>query len=116
MLQGIVSGVLWFFIFLAIHVLWFHLVTVERCAKLILSILGWCFIAHLSTVLLLDGGVQPTSQIILRMCYGSLVMGCLFILYMPFYYTIATSLSVQTLIRLESVSTKVLRITELRHR
>src|ERR1017187_2462670 len=98
MLQGIISGALWFLIFLAIHVLWFHLVTVERCAKLILNILGWCFVGHLGTVLLLNSGLHPPSQIILRMCYGSLVMGCLFILYMPFYYTIATSLSVQTLI------------------
>jgi hypothetical protein len=116
MLQGSISGAIWFFIFLAIHVVWFHLVTVARCAKLILSILSWCFVAHLGTILLLDSGVQPPSQIILRMCCGSLVIGCFFILYMPFYYTIAASLSVQTLICLESAPTKTLSITELRER
>src|SRR5204863_2720308 len=101
MLQGIVSGAIWFLIFLVTHVLWFHLFTVERCAKVILNIFGGCFLGHLFTIVLLNSDAEADSQIILRMCYGTLVMGCLFILYMPFYYTIATSLSVQSLIYLD---------------
>ena len=116
MLQGTISGAVWFFIFLVIHVLWFHLVTVERCAELILNVLGACFAAHVCTILVLDSGVHPAGQIVLRMCYGALVMGCFFILYMPFYYTIATSLSVQTLIVLELAPTKAMRMDELRER
>ena len=116
MLQGIISGAIWFFIFLVIHILWFHLVTVERCAKLILNVFGACFAAHLGTILVLDFGVQPAGRIALNICYGALVMGCSFILYMPFYYTIATSLSVQTLIVMESADTKGTSVADLRAR
>jgi hypothetical protein len=116
MLQGTTSGAIWFFIFLAIHVLWFHLVTVERCAKLILNVFGACFAAHVGTILMLDSGILPPGQILLRLCYGALIMGCSFVLYMPFYYTIATSLSVQTLIVLESAHTKATSVSDLRER
>ncbi len=116
MLQGIISGAIWFFIFLAIQILWFHLVTVEHCAKLIVSILAWCLVAHLGTIMLLNYGIQLPGQIVLRMFYGSLTMGCLFILYMPFYYTIATSLSIQTLIYLESAPSRAWSVGELQRR
>src|SRR5437870_397049 len=113
MLQGIVSGASWFFLFLFIHVFWFHMVHVERCAKAILNTFACCFAGHLVTIGLLSGE-RSLDLVLLRAFYGALVMGCLFIVYMPFYYTIATSLSVQTLICLEEAPGKSLTVALLR--
>jgi hypothetical protein len=113
MLQGTISGGICFFIFLVVHILWFHFVTIERCAKLILKVFGASLAMHLGAILALDIGTQPFGQIVFRICYGLLVMGCSFVLYMPFYYTIAASLSVQTLIVIESAPAKQTTIDDL---
>jgi hypothetical protein len=47
---------------------------------------------------------------------GLLVMGCLFVLYMPFFFTIATSLSVQTMILVERSPGGRAEVQELRER
>lgn len=116
MLQGIVSGAIWFFLFLVVHVLWFHMAYVERCARLIMIAFACCLAGDAGTILAADFGVLSIDQVVLRVIYGTLVMGCLFIVYMPFYYTISTSLSVQTLICLEETQGRVLSVDELRQR
>jgi hypothetical protein len=116
MLHGIVSGAAWFTVFLVVHILWLHMVQVERCAKLILGTFACCLAGHLGTAVLANYGVHALGVMILQMCHGSLVMGCLFILYMPFYYTIARSLSVQTLIVLADAPGATLCIDELMER
>ena len=47
------------------------------------------------------------------MAYGGVVLFCAFILYMPFYYTVSNSLSVQMLIRMEAAPDD-LSVEELR--
>ena len=116
MLQGIISGAGWFLLFLAVHVFWFHRVHVVDCSKLIVKILAVCFLGHLATILILDLSQLPADMIALRIGYGALVMTNLFIVYMPFYFTIATSLSIQTLISLEESEAKVLTLAELQQR
>jgi hypothetical protein len=116
MTQGIVSGASWFLVFLVIHILWLHWARVERCFDLIMKTFTGCLVGHLGTIVALNWGLRSIDQLIVRMCYGSLVMGCLFIVYMPFYYTIVTSLSVQTLICLDEAAGGSLRISALQQR
>jgi len=116
MLQGIVSGAVWFLVFLVVHVLWFHMIYVERRARLIMVTYACCLTGNLGTVLAADTVGMSVDQTALRIFYSSLVMGCLFVLYMPFFYTIATSLSVQTLVCLEESPKRALNLGGLQQR
>jgi hypothetical protein len=116
MAQAIISGLIWFFLFLCVHVLWFHFVKVERSARLIMIVFACCFAGNFGTILVSDPAALPIDQVALRVLYGSLLMGCLFVLYMPFYFTISTSLSVQTLICLREARDRALSTDALRQR
>ena len=116
MLQGILSGAGWFTVFLVVHIVWFHLVHVKDCFKWIVKTLPVSVLAHIGTIVILNWGALSGEIIALRSVYGLLVMACLFILYMPFYYTIVASLSIQTLICLEEAPRNSLRIAELLQR
>src|SRR5437773_3061192 len=115
MLQGIVSGASWSCIFLLVHVIWFHRVHVQDCFASIVKILALCIGGHVGIVAALNWGLPVMNQI-LAGCYGLLVMACSFILYMPFYYTIVTSLSVQTLVLLHASPRHSLSLSELHQR
>jgi len=115
MMQGIVSGASWFCTFLLVHVIWFHRVHVQDCFASIVRILAVCIGGHVGTLVALSWGLPIMNQI-LGVCYGLLVMGCSFILYMPFYYTIVTSLSVQTLVLLHASPSHGLSLSELQQR
>jgi len=116
MLQGIVSGAIWFSVFLAVHIIWFHMIYVERRARFIMVTYACCLTGNVGTVFAADTGAMSVAQMALRIFYGSLVMGCLFVLYMPFFYTIATSLSVQTLVCLEESPKRALNLGALQQR
>jgi hypothetical protein len=116
MLQAIVSGSSWFFVFLAVHILWFHRVHVKQCFGLITKMFAGCVIGHTATIVVQNWDTSSTMGIITKEFYGVLTMACLFILYMPFYYTIVSSLSVQTLIFLEESSQHALSMRSLRER
>lgn len=115
MLEAVVAGGVWFFVFLVMHIVWFHQVHVEKCFALIVKIAIVCVIAYLGTILALGWG-RGGDEIAIQVTYGLLVMGCLFIVYMPFYYTIVASLSIQTLIVLEETQGRSARIDELRQK
>jgi hypothetical protein len=116
MLQGIVSGAGWFTVFLVVHVVWFHVVQVKDCFKWIVKAMLLCVLAHIGTIFILEAGTKAGGFVVLRSVYGILIMASLFILYMPFYYTIVASLSIQTLICLEEAPRKALSMTQLRER
>lgn len=114
MLEGLLSGLSWFVLFLLIHIIWFHFNYVERCGSFLLTLLLCCTAGHAATFWLITRNDGSAAQSALGIVYGILVMVCLFILYMPFYYTIATSLSVQSLIFLETNSKRSLTVDDLR--
>lgn len=58
-------------------------------------------------------GTCGTARLLLNLLYADLAMLCAFNLYMPFYYTIAASLSVQTMIALEGTPQGQAPLTEL---
>lgn len=87
------SALAWIAAALIAHVVVFRLVRIERRARTLVALFGAAAVAHLATVWL--AGVDGW-----RAGYGLLLIGCAFICYMPFYYTVAASQSVQMLIAL----------------
>ena len=107
MIQGLTFGAVWFAIFLVTHIAFFHWRNIDNCFSLIARVFLGCIAGHALTSFAAGGGVPP-------FVYGLVVMACLFILYMPFYYITVASLSIQTLILLRDAAGQSLRITELR--
>ena len=89
---ALASAVAWIAAALIAHVVIFRLVRIERRARTLVALFGVAALAHLATV---QGSVDGW-----RAGYGLLLIGCAFICYMPFYYTVAASQSVQMLIAL----------------
>lgn len=85
------AGAGWVAFAVAAHFAVFHLVQVERRARTLLCLWGAALLGYLWTGLVLELDRW-------RIVYGAVTLGCAFILYMPFYYTLAASLSVQMLI------------------
>lgn len=91
MLTGVLLGAAWFCLFLLAHVLLFHFRRmVDRFQVIIRLFLAGVGAQFFSTWI---GGASVAGALI-----GVVVMGSLFVLYMPLYYTIAASLSVRTLL------------------
>ncbi|HET8579003.1 MAG TPA: hypothetical protein VFO18_18035 [Methylomirabilota bacterium] len=95
LLVALVSSVAWVLAAVTAHFALFHTVQVERRARTIVCLWGAAALGHLWTCLLAGADAW-------RAAYGLIVISCAFILYLPFYYTIAASQSVQMLIRLDA--------------
>jgi hypothetical protein len=61
-------------------------------------------------------GMAGPARTLLNVFYADLALLCAFVLYMPFYYTIAMSLSVQTMISLQATAEGNAPLTELHGR
>ena len=88
------------------HFVAFHLVRVVHRPRTLVCVWGLALVGFLWTGLVLQVDRW-------RISYGGVLLFCAFILYMPFYYTVSNSLSVQMLIRLEAAPDG-LSIEELR--
>lgn len=85
------AGVAWTAAAVAGHFAIFHAVRVDHRARALTLLFACAAFATLVTCLLLDAGPW-------RAIYGMSVVACAFLLYMPFYYTVAASQSVQLVI------------------
>jgi hypothetical protein len=90
---ALASGLAWAAAALLAHLVVFRLVRIERRTRTLVILFVAAAVGHLATSGLagLDGW---------RTAYGLLLVFCAFICYMPFYYTVAASQSVQMLIAL----------------
>lgn len=112
MLPGIVSGTFWFAVFLVAHVWLFHARPVSNRFKAIIRIFAGAVIGHGLTMLFAAEAFGSRGW--MSLLSGLVVMACLFVLYMPFFFTIGTSLSVQTMIRIDRAAGCTVPVTELR--
>jgi hypothetical protein len=83
----------WVAFAVAAHFAVFNLVRVERRARTLVSLWGVALMGYLWTALVLE--LERW-----RIVFGGAALFCAFILYMPFYYTVAASQSVRMLIAL----------------
>lgn len=105
LLIGSLLGAVWFALFVAVHVGTFASRPVQNRSAVILMLFGGAFLGALVSAALVPAdlipGVVPTSHRLMALLAAGLVMACCFVMYMPFYYTIVTSLSVQTVISID---------------
>ena len=121
MLAGIFSSLLAFIFFMIGHVILFHINPEQDRSKIIvriflLAILLHCILMAVMWILIPSQMKLIGSGEILSIIAGVILMLCLFILYMPFYYTLNTSLSVETLAMLKSKGDGLLPELEVRDR
>jgi hypothetical protein len=105
LLIGSLIAACWFAVFVVAHVVTFASVPIRNRSTVILLLYGLAFVCAVASAIFVSAGslpwVAPSSHRILAVTAAALVMGCAFILYMPFYYTITTSLSIQTIITID---------------
>jgi hypothetical protein len=114
-LIGVFVGVSWFLIFLSVQVAVFQLLVIRGRFRAIVAIFSGSIVgAVLTTTMLAHIGWLGSS--VLPTLSSVVTMACLWVLYMPFYYVIATSLSVRTLLVLASAEESTLPLTQLEAR
>jgi hypothetical protein len=105
LLIGSVVGGAWFVAFVLAHVGTFATLPIRNRSAAILALFGGAVLGALLSAAFVPAdsipNIVPTSHRVMAVLAALLVMACCFVLYMPFYYTIATSLSVQTMIAVE---------------
>jgi hypothetical protein len=120
MIAGLIGGLAWFAIFL-----FGQFMVMRQCdAPLRPRATNFVFMGciaglAISVILIcqfLEDGVVTHGGSSMAVLWGLLTLVCLFILYMPFYYTVASSLSVRTLILLAGEPGGRLPIDEVRER
>jgi hypothetical protein len=118
MILGLLAGLLWFTLFLAAHLATVHWARAERKAKIgqrlfLAGLAGiaislWPALAILQDSLLGHGGLP------MAVLCGFLGYVGLFVIYMPFYYTVVASHSVRTMVMLHRRAGGRVPIAELR--
>jgi hypothetical protein len=103
MIFGALSAILWFVLFLMAHIIIFSFCPNARRAKVILYLLAFILLGEIASsgiafFYLPDSNYLIREGILMAVIWGCLTILCLFVLYMPFYYVVATSLSVESLI------------------
>jgi hypothetical protein len=118
LLLGLTLGVGWFALFVIVHVGLFHFRVVHRRSRAIL-VAFLCALGGevlIAAVLGSDQSVlgEPTGPPAMTAVFATVIMLCGFVLYMPAYYTIATSLSVQTMISIHQAPGRSHHVADLK--
>jgi hypothetical protein len=117
LLIGALIGALWFIVFVAAHVGTFASRPIQNRSGVILLLYGLALGCAVVSAILVPTdilpGLTPTSYRVVAVLAAVLVMACAFILYMPFYYTITTSLSVQSVIAIEEAPDQRMALADL---
>jgi hypothetical protein len=104
MILGLVAGLLWFALFFAAHLAVIHWVPSKSKARinqrLFLAGFAGIPVSLWPATALLRGSALAHGGLIMAILYGGLSYVGLFVLYMPFYYTVVASLSVRTMVML----------------
>jgi hypothetical protein len=118
MTLGLLLGLFWFTLFFAAHLAVIRRARSEAKARinqrLFLAGLVGIAISLWPVAAVLHGSPPALSGLITAMACGILGYLGLFVLYMPFYYTIVTSLSVRTIVMLQRRPDHRMPIAELR--
>jgi hypothetical protein len=118
MILGILAGLLWFAFFFAAHlavIRWARIETRARLnQRLFLAGLAGIPISLVPAVAVAQGSVLAHGGETMAILWGVLSYIGLFVLYMPFYYTVVASLSVRTMVMLHRRPDARMPVTELR--
>jgi hypothetical protein len=99
--MGGVLGAVWFVLFLAAHVTLFHIADIRQRFRWIVRLLSAAGAGHVaSATIVFVSTAEPAWPLIVIV--GLIVLACCWVLYMPFYYVVTNSMSVQTLLELDA--------------
>ncbi|OAN49279.1 hypothetical protein A6A04_03955 [Paramagnetospirillum marisnigri] len=101
---GVIAATIWFVMFMLGHLAWVHLTGERRFALVLrnafkLSLAG-CALS-ITIYCGMGGGNASMLLWLTSMVIGPMIMACAFVLYIPFIFVIATSLSVETILMLD---------------
>ena len=94
-LYGFLVGCGWFFVFLMAHLAVIHLIVGAGPTKTLVRAFIIAVVAAGATVAFTHVG--RLDSFLIAEVYAFLTMACLFIVYSPFFYTVFTSLSIESL-------------------
>lgn len=94
---GLAAGAAWFAAFLPAHVALLHASGGERPSQVLF---GTAAAAMLAAALTVAIALPAGGSLLLGEVYAALTVSCLFVVYAPFFYTVYTSLSIQTSLHL----------------
>jgi len=98
MTAAIALGLLWFLLFLASHIALFHGLVLQHHFRAISILLMVATVGTCVSVWLIADVTAWNVSTTMSAMVAIVVLLSLFILYMPFYYSISASLSIQTMI------------------
>jgi hypothetical protein len=118
MILGLLAGLLWFAVFFAAHLVVIRWARSESKARInqrvfVAGLAGIAISLWPATAVLHDSAFGRGDVIMAAIC-GILVYTGLFVLYMPFYYTVMASLSVRTMVMMYRRSGARMPAAELR--
>ena len=118
MSPGLILAGLWFSLFLASLLVIFRLYRIRRQSRLIIWLITITTAGHIATIALLSVVPQALPESLafnpaLSLIGGVLLLACLFVLYMPIFYILSTSLSVATLIDMANISDRSAELKDL---
>jgi hypothetical protein len=118
MIVGLMAGALWFALFFATHlavIRWAPFASKARInQRLFLAGLAGVAISLWPVAPVAQGSALAQCGLVMGIVCGILSYVGLFVLYMPFYYTVVASLSVRTMVMLHRRPDARMPITELR--
>jgi hypothetical protein len=98
MMVSLASACFWFGLYVVTKWTWLANRRVKDRGKLAVSLFALFAVLQAATVVIFAAAHDLSDGLALSAITGLTSMGCMFVLYMPLYYTIATSISVQSLI------------------
>ncbi len=118
MSPGLILAGLWFSLFLASLLVIFRLYRIRRQSKLIVWLITITTAGYIATIALLSAVPQTLPESLafnpaLSLICGVLLLACLFVLYMPTFYILSTSLSVATLIGMANTPNRSTQFKDL---
>jgi len=105
------SGMAWFAIFVATHIVWTQITREPRYSRIIVRCFALSLMGSVATIALAHGVLWygPSASWLVAEGASIFLMCCAFVLYMPFVFVIATSLSVDTMLILHRAGRSISR-------
>jgi hypothetical protein len=118
MILGLLAGLLWFALFFSVHLAAIRWASSDSKARinqrLFLAGLAGIAISLWPATTLVPGSPLAQGGLLMAVICGILSFAGLFVLYMPFYYTVVASLSVRTMVMLHRRPDRRMSTADLR--
>ena len=106
---ALMAACIWFAVFLLVKWTWFAILDVGNRGIFIVRLFALIVLLQTMSTVFFASRAGWGLEIMHAVLVAMLSMSCLFVLYMPFYYTVAASLSVHSVIKLRKAGGRMNR-------